>query len=94
MSSDNENTMIGRHTGLVTRMIACAKNPVLRIWCALHQIDLVVKSAADQVGSRGACRRRDVCNLAGHRLMGVKAERDGNNMRLEKAMRHLCYSPS
>jgi hypothetical protein len=36
MSSNDENTMIGRHTGFVTRMIACAENPVLRIWCALH----------------------------------------------------------
>jgi hypothetical protein len=36
MSSDGENMMTGRHTGLVTRMIACAENPVLRIWCALH----------------------------------------------------------
>jgi len=31
MSSDGENTMTGCHTGLVTRMIACAENPVLRI---------------------------------------------------------------
>jgi negative regulator of replication initiation len=44
MSSDGENTMTGRHTDLVTRMIACTENPVLRIWCALHQIDMVVKS--------------------------------------------------
>jgi len=36
MSSDNENTMTCHHTSLVTHMIACAKNPVLRIWCALH----------------------------------------------------------
>jgi hypothetical protein len=49
MSSDGENTMTGRHTGLVTRMIACAENPVLRIWCALHQIDLVVKSAVEEL---------------------------------------------
>jgi hypothetical protein len=31
MSSDGENTMTGHYTGLVTRMIACAENPVLRI---------------------------------------------------------------
>ncbi len=49
MSFDSENTMIGRHTDLVTRMIACAKNPVFRIWCALHQIDMVVKSAAKEL---------------------------------------------
>jgi hypothetical protein len=36
MSSDDENMMTGCHTGLITRMIACAENPVLRIWCALH----------------------------------------------------------
>jgi hypothetical protein len=49
MSSDNENTMTGRHTGLITRMIACVENPVLRIWCALHQIDLVVKLGAEEL---------------------------------------------
>jgi len=49
MSSDSENTMTGRHTNLVTRMIACAENLVLRIWCALHQIDLVVKSGAKEL---------------------------------------------
>ncbi len=36
MSSDGKNTMTGRHTDLVIHMIACAENPVLRIWCALH----------------------------------------------------------
>jgi len=49
MSSDGENTMTGRHRGLVTRMVAAAENPVLRIWCAPHQIDLVVKQAAESV---------------------------------------------
>ncbi|CAK9216321.1 unnamed protein product [Sphagnum troendelagicum] len=49
MSSNGENTMTGRHTGLVTRMNACTENPVLRIWCALHQIDLVIKSAAEEL---------------------------------------------
>jgi hypothetical protein len=49
MSSNSENTMKGRHTGLVTRMITCAENPVLRIWFALHQIDLVVKSATEKL---------------------------------------------
>ncbi len=48
MSSDGENMMTGRHTDLVTRMIACTENPVLRIWCALHQINLVVKLAAEE----------------------------------------------
>jgi hypothetical protein len=49
MSSDGGNTMTGRHTSLVTRMIACADNPMLRIWCGLHQIDLVVKSVAKEL---------------------------------------------
>jgi hypothetical protein len=31
MSSDGENTMTGRHTDFVSRMIAYAKNPVFRI---------------------------------------------------------------
>jgi hypothetical protein len=41
--------MTGHHTGLVTRMIACVENPVLRIWSALHQIDLVVKSTVEEL---------------------------------------------
>jgi hypothetical protein len=49
MSSDDENMMIGCHIDLVTRMIACAENLVLHIWCALHQIDLVVKSATEEL---------------------------------------------
>ncbi|RHY03057.1 hypothetical protein DYB25_011238 [Aphanomyces astaci] len=49
MSSDGENTMTGRHRGLVTRIVATAENPVLRIWCAPHQIDLIVKQAAECV---------------------------------------------
>jgi hypothetical protein len=46
---ESENTMTGRHTGLVTRMIACTENPVLHIWCALHQINLVIKSTAEEL---------------------------------------------
>ncbi|CAM6011126.1 unnamed protein product [Sphagnum balticum] len=49
MSFDSKNTMTGRHTDLVTRIIACAENPVFRIWCALHQIDMVVKSTAEEL---------------------------------------------
>ncbi|CAK9269021.1 unnamed protein product [Sphagnum jensenii] len=51
MSSDGKNTMTGRHTGLVTHMIACTENPVLRIWCALHQMDLVITSATEELAS-------------------------------------------
>jgi hypothetical protein len=49
MSSHGDNMMTSRHTGLVTHMIFCAENPMLRIWCALHQIDLVVKSAVEEL---------------------------------------------
>jgi hypothetical protein len=49
VSTDGENTMIGRHAGIVTRLIACADNNVLRIWCAPHQIDIVVKAAVKAI---------------------------------------------
>ncbi len=49
MSFDSENTMTGRHTDLVTRMITCTENLVLRISCALHQIDLVIKSTTEEL---------------------------------------------
>jgi hypothetical protein len=68
MSSDGENTMTGCHAGLVTRMVACAENPVLRIWCPPHQIDLVVKQWGNGIaplarGSRspGLSRFFSVC---------------------------------
>ncbi|OQR89694.1 hypothetical protein ACHHYP_06113 [Achlya hypogyna] len=38
-----------KYKSLVTRMVAAAENPVLRIWRAPHQIDLVVKKAAKSV---------------------------------------------
>ncbi len=41
---ESENTMMGRHAGMV--IIACVENEVLRIWCALHHIDIVVKAIA------------------------------------------------
>jgi hypothetical protein len=43
--TDDENTMTGRHAGVVTRLVACADNNVLRIWCTPHQINIVVKAA-------------------------------------------------
>jgi hypothetical protein len=35
-SSDGENTMIGRHVGLVTRIAQCVEFNVLHVWCTLH----------------------------------------------------------
>ncbi|CAK9235663.1 unnamed protein product [Sphagnum troendelagicum] len=34
VSSDGENTMTGRHAGLVTRIARCAEFNVLHVWCA------------------------------------------------------------
>jgi hypothetical protein len=45
--SETYNT--GRQAGLVTRMVACTENPVLRIWCPSHQIDLVDKSSSNGI---------------------------------------------
>ncbi len=47
MSSDGERTMIGHLRGLVTLIVACAENNMLRIWCPPHQIDIVVKSTTE-----------------------------------------------
>ena len=49
VSSDGENTMTGRHAGLVSRLSAAAENEILRIWCPPHQIDLVMKKAAEDI---------------------------------------------
>jgi hypothetical protein len=51
MSSDGENTMTGCHSEVVTRIVACAENDVLRFWCAPHQImiDIVLKDAAEGI---------------------------------------------
>jgi hypothetical protein len=49
VSTDGENTMTGHHAGVVTRLVACADNNVLQIWCALHQINIVVKAAVEAI---------------------------------------------
>jgi hypothetical protein len=41
--------MTGRHVGMVTCIIACADNKVLCIWCASHQIDIVVKATIEGI---------------------------------------------
>jgi hypothetical protein len=43
---DGENTMTGRHNGVVTRLARAADHSVLRIWCAPHQIDIIIEGAA------------------------------------------------
>jgi hypothetical protein len=42
---DGENTMTGRTDGAVTLLERQCTNPVLRVWCVPHQLDLVVKMA-------------------------------------------------
>ncbi|ETV63777.1 hypothetical protein H257_19291 [Aphanomyces astaci] len=47
----------------VTHMVVTDDNPVLQIWCAPHQIDLVVKQAAECVADGTAYRwkRMEFC---------------------------------
>ena len=49
MGTDGENTMIGRHAGVVTQICAMATHPVVRTWCVPHQGDLVMKMSARAV---------------------------------------------
>lgn len=49
MLSNDENTMTSRHAGVFTRIVACVENKVLCIWCALHQMDIVVKAATEGI---------------------------------------------
>jgi len=49
ISSDRENTMTGRHGGVVTLLEKECNNHVLRIWCIPHQLDIVVKNATQDV---------------------------------------------
>ena len=47
VSSDSENMMTGRDAGVVTRIARCVELNVLRVRCAPHQIDIIVKSTAE-----------------------------------------------
>ncbi len=49
VSTDDKNTMTGHHAGVVTCLVDCANNDVLRIWCAPHQIDIVVKAVLEGI---------------------------------------------
>jgi hypothetical protein len=48
-SSDDENTMSGCHAGLITRIAQRTEFNVLHVWCAPHQIDIIVKSLAEGI---------------------------------------------
>jgi hypothetical protein len=43
VSSDGENTMTGCKGGFVTLLEKEATNKILRVWCAPHQMDIMVK---------------------------------------------------
>jgi hypothetical protein len=43
VSNDAENTMTGRHGGLVTLLEKEVTNNILRVWCTSHQMDIVIK---------------------------------------------------
>jgi hypothetical protein len=43
MNINDENTMIGHHGGLVTLLEKEATNNIMRVWCTLHQMDIVIK---------------------------------------------------
>jgi hypothetical protein len=47
--TDGENTMTCHHAGVITRLVACADNNVLRIWCTPHQINIVVKAVVEAI---------------------------------------------
>ncbi|ETP33409.1 hypothetical protein F442_18063 [Phytophthora nicotianae P10297] len=45
VSTDGENTMTGRIKGLATRIAAATTGQkIIRVWCGLHQLDLVMKA--------------------------------------------------
>jgi len=63
ISLDGENTMISRHASVVTLLENECLNPVLRIWCVPHQLDIVVKNATHGVLERRSTRlpTRSLC---------------------------------
>ncbi len=63
-SSDGENTMTGRHTGLIIRIARCAEFNVLHVWCVPHQINIIVKSSAE--GINGGAYVKDVYSFSVH----------------------------
>ncbi|CAI5717146.1 unnamed protein product [Hyaloperonospora brassicae] len=58
VSRDGENTMTGRHRGLVMRLVSAVEYNVLRVWCAPHQIDIIAKQTPQKDEPLGASRKR------------------------------------
>jgi hypothetical protein len=57
VGTDGEPTMVGRLNGLVTRMACEAEHHVLRIWCPLHQMDVVIKDGAEMLYDGEWCKQ-------------------------------------
>jgi hypothetical protein len=51
-STDGKNMMIGRHIGVVTRIDHDSKTKFMCIWCAPHQIDIVLKDVSHSLDDR------------------------------------------
>jgi len=49
VTTDGEKTNMGHINGVQVRMVWCAEFKVIQIWCVLHQLDLVVHIAVDEV---------------------------------------------
>jgi hypothetical protein len=49
MGLRHEKTNMGHVNDVQVRMVRCAELKVIQIWCALHQLDLVVHVAVDEV---------------------------------------------
>ena len=45
IGSDGANVMTGHFQGVVTQMVGQTNHKVYRVWCGLHQLDLVLKHA-------------------------------------------------
>ena len=57
VSTDGENTMTGRHSGLATLLEREASNRVRRFWCAPHQIDLKVQGVTKRLMTACSTKR-------------------------------------
>lgn len=51
VSSDGAANMTGRVSGVVTRLQNEAKPGLIRVWCLLHQVDIVMQEAFQKIGA-------------------------------------------
>ncbi|ETV79548.1 hypothetical protein H257_06813 [Aphanomyces astaci] len=87
-------TKANTHFQDVTHMVATDDNPVLKIWCAQHQIDLVVKQAAECVLAHreaGIARQRTLTAMLNLTIVD-QGESDHEKHESFKSMRIPCYN--